>query len=474
MRAEHTNGWGRLVLGLRVMWRLSLVALLGVAAAARGERPLIGELVLEDSEEPYDRRIYAYDFGVDSAGHLHVVYARPVPGASRTDIVYAHGPMADLNGNKQILSADGKHGSISVHLLVDDNDTVHVSYILHPDDPETGLYYQTLRDGVASPAVRVADGGWHTKMALDAARRPLFVRDDVMQPRIYLPTGSGWSSRLIPLTVPARYYRVCDFAYDVQRGVSHLTFGDRIDDQMHCGGSGPACSCAYFSRFHYASSSDFSVWRESTVYDQPRLCDWNYWTAMVLDASDGEIFVGSWDMNPYYAGNPPNANLLWGWKSPSAPSFATRVIAGTNCPPDLANAGMGAGFAIDAFGRFWGAWDNSPSADCNIFGPQPRGATALAYSPNGYDWTEYQLCRPFSTEGYVRARIFNDRLYILFLGDWTDAKLYLLGYQLDSPIPPPPPVTEDDELMLLISGVAGPGRAAPTSMPKGVNAPLVR
>ena len=90
---------------LRPLWALILMLALVQSASAISISKL-AQYVVEDSEEPFDRRIYSYAIDTDSAGNLHLVYSKPVPGSNRCDIIYATGSPSNLV--KTVLDTDGK------------------------------------------------------------------------------------------------------------------------------------------------------------------------------------------------------------------------------------------------------------------------------------------------------------------------------------------------------------------------------
>jgi len=421
--------------GIRLLkWAsgLSLTLLAALASPAFGlQLTQLNQIVLEDSEESYDRRIYSYDIAYDSLGRIHIVYALPVPGQNATQIIYTYGSMADLRDqtHRQVLATDGKLGSISTFVRIDSRDDAHVCYIKHQNDPQTSLYYRKITAGVPGNEIKVAAGGWHTKMALNELDQPIFVRDFVLRPIILIPTGpASWTSAEIPLNDPgANYYLTADFVYDRQARIAHLTYSDSSYLSPRCAYGVTTCAGSYFGRFQYASSPNLHDWTSSTIFDTPRLWEYEFWHALNIDAA-GEPHAAMYNMNPAYLGYPPNGQVLRGSKA--GETWITSNVGGDGCSPSQLNAGGGLGIAIDGEGGFWGFWDNSPVQACNICGPQPRGCTVLAYSPDGIAWQEVMMLNPFSAEGNNRVATFGNRLADLVLGDHTNARLYLAEYLL--------------------------------------------
>jgi hypothetical protein len=97
------------------------------------------------------------------------------------------------------------------------------------------------------------------------------------------------------------------------------------------------------------------------------------------------------------------------------------TVAGKTTGASAHRAGMGAKLLIDAAGGFHGVWDNSP--DAPIDSESAEGTVMYRYSPDGKKWETRQAIIPFSVEGKIRAKLYNDTLLVMFLGDATDAKV---------------------------------------------------
>ena len=92
-------------------------------------------------------------------------------------------------------------------------------------------------------------------------------------------------------------------------------------------------------------------------------------------------------------------------------------------------AGMGGQLHVDEAGVLLGAWDNSPDHPIDFDGQY--GNIAMSYSVDGSDFqatNQFQV-EPFSAEGYCRLASHRTNLYMLALGNFSNAKLYLV--QLD-------------------------------------------
>jgi len=105
----------------------------------------------------------------------------------------------------------------------------------------------------------------------------------------------------------------------------------------------------------------------------------------------------------------------------SGETWSLSTIAGKTTGASAHRAGMGAKIIRDENGGFHGVWDNSP--DAPIDSESANGSTMYRYSPDGLNWETRQAILSFSVEGKIRAKIHDNRLLIMFLGDATDARL---------------------------------------------------
>ena len=395
----------------------ALLALLFAPPAVHAVRVVkVSETVVEDSEEPFDRRIYAYAIDTDSAGNLHLLYAQPVPGASRCDIVYATGP-SPTNLLKTVLEPNGALASISAAVLVDKtNDLVHVAY--HKDSPAQ-LVHQTIQAGIPSAQHTVDGGGWHSKMQLDSNGNPLFVRESVDSLRLFLPDDDAndpvWTGiNFAPSGTHA--YRIADFVYDRSRGRFHVTYGDNASTlkgfPLH--------------NLRYATSTNGSDWEDSVVNNSTSLWELEFWTSMVLDPS-GYPAISTYLYNEY--NGTYNTGTALSLQRFDGNAWITNRIAGYipgQTPPDH-RAGMGGQLHFDEAGILLGAWDNSPDRPIDFDGQY--GNIAMDFSVEGGAWQSQFQVEPFSAEGYCRLASHRTNLYVLALGNFSNAKLYLV--QLD-------------------------------------------
>ena len=102
---------------------LLLVAILGISLTTPSWAILtkLSEESIANSEEPFSRRIYSYDFDVSKDGIVHAVYSQPVPGGNKTHIIYTNKPVGGTFQQRNILETDGSIPSISTYLIYDDN-----------------------------------------------------------------------------------------------------------------------------------------------------------------------------------------------------------------------------------------------------------------------------------------------------------------------------------------------------------------
>jgi len=333
-------------------------------------------------------------------------YSKPVPGSNRCEILYATGTPSNLVTT--VLDTDGKHGSISTALIVDKaTDTIHVSYIQHQTDPATRLVYQTIVDGIPSEQHIVAPGGWHTVMQLNPFGEIVFVRENGTSLNLLLPAGETTWSGITFAPSGSIQYRLAGFAMDREFGTYHVIYGDNAG--THNG--------APLHNLHYATSQGATHWDHEIVDDSLTLWELEFWTSIVL-GGDGRPIVSMYKYAEY--GGAYNTGTAW----------SKQLIAGTipgQTPPDH-RAGMGGQLHIDDAGILYGAWDNSPDYPIDFDGP--HGNIVMDHSVDGGPWQSKTQIEPFSAEGYCRMASHRTNLYMLVLGNYTDAKLYLI--QLDS------------------------------------------
>ncbi len=376
----------------------------------------VSETVIDDSEEDFNRRIYSYAIDTDSVGNLHLLYAKPVPGEDRCDIIYATGP-SPTNLVKTVLATNGALASISAGILVNKtNDVVHVCY--HSESP-AHLVHQTIEAGVPSEQHTVDSGGWHSKMQLDSNGNALFVRESVNSLRLFIPNDASPTWFGINFSPSGSHaYRIADFVYDRTRGRLHVTYGDNAStfkgSPMH--------------NLHYAFSDNSTDWEHSVVDSSTTLWELEFWTSLVLDLN-GDPIVSTYPYAEYNGTYNTGTALLLARRSGT--NWTSRRIVGYipgQTPADH-RAGMGGQLHVDEAGILLGAWDNSPDRPIDFDGQY--GNIAMSFSVEGSDFqatNQFQV-EPFSAEGYCRLASHRTNLYMLALGNFSDAKLYLV--QLD-------------------------------------------
>lgn len=389
---------------IAISFIVSFLLVLGSAFNVSAELSLNYQSVLDDSEEPFATRIYSYDFAVDASGTIHIIYSKPTADGTRCDIVYARG--SGGTWDKQILETDGKVGSVSTHLVLDDTtNTVHVCYIKSQQDPNTHLVHQSITNGVPSAQVRVEGGGWHTRMQLNSSGMALFVREGSTTLRLFSPTGANsWAEQQLQLP-SAAHYRLANFVFDRSHNAYHLTYGNGTTTH----------------NFMYAYSADALSWAGSTIDGTNSLVEAEFWTDLVVDQS-GKPYAAMYK----YSTNNIGTSALFG----KFENGAWHTITAAGGKPQ-SRAGMGPGIAIDSWGNLHGAWDNSPDVPMDADGS--AGNIMYHFSPDGANWDVRQALRGYSAEGACKIKIVDQKLYLLVLGDYTDAKLYFMEFNMPSP-----------------------------------------
>ncbi|MFH1019919.1 MAG: hypothetical protein V1782_04785 [Pseudomonadota bacterium] len=379
----------------------SVAVVLLSAMSAFAELTLDYESALEDSAEPFSERIYSYDFAVDTTGQIHVIYSKPVDSGARCEIIYATGSGGAWT--RQTLDTDGKAGSISTHLALDATNKAHVCYIKAQQDPETHLVYQTITNNVPSSQITVEGGGWHTRMQLNSSGRAIFIREGVSGLRLFSPSGaSSWSESQIQLPT-ASHYRIGNFVFDQSRNAYHVTYGDGTSTH----------------NFKYAYSADGSSWNGSTIDSSGTLVEWEFWTDLVVDQA-GTPHAAMYKYNANNVGT----SVLFGKLENGV--WRTAIADGGDAQ---SRAGMGPGLAIDGGGSLHGVWDNSPDVPMDANGA--AGNIMYRFSTDdGANWDVHQALRGYSAEGACKIKIVGQKLYLLVLGNYTDAKLYFMEFSL--------------------------------------------
>ena len=448
----------------RIFWLLLAQCwLLFVSLPARAELTELTTVTLTDSEESFDRRIYSYDFDVDTQGMVHVVYSKPVPGEDRAQIIYARkaaNGQWPTEAERKVLEEYGKRDSISTHLITDDQGVVHISYIVHRDFVDQyglthgdGLVYTELQDGEVIKTANVSSGAFNSIMQLDENNQAIFAREyeifvsedgaTLLQPpyaralRIQLPREDGtWTDRDYILSLPqAEYYRLADFVYDKARQQYHITWGNKNAPtlaQTYPTTNPPATSGVYFPpgsghQLWYATSTDLKNWQASVIDDSGNLSENEFWTDLLVD-SNGQPYAGAYNYATNANGVHSGSSNYIATLSAEDGAWHKTAIAGQSTGASAHRAGMGIKLIKTADGAFHGLWDNSPDAPIDV--ESSRGATMYRYSPDGTHWATRQMVLNLSAEGKIHAKIMNNRLYFLLLADYSDARLVYSEYQL--------------------------------------------
>jgi hypothetical protein len=426
------------------------------------------ESVIADSEEPFDRRIYAYDFDVAQNGMIHAVYAQPVPGESRAKIIYT---AKDVGGswpttdNRLVLEEYGQRESISTYLLYDDNaGTVHICYIVQRAfidnngfTHESGLVYQTITHGKVSAKVNVSSGGFHTRMQLNQDGKIIFVReyeiflnpDGSIRPepypkalRMHLPVSDAtnqWTDKVLELPT-AEDYRLAGFVYDQTLGQYHIIYGDK--NAVYLRNTYPTVNPpvtpdkqpVYFPpgsghKLWHAYSSNSNDWITSLVDGSGNISENEFWTDMVVNGN-GVPYVVSYRYATDAQGvQEGTSNIVAELKSDGA--WQVQTVEGKTSGASPSRAGGGSGLAVDSAGRFHGVWDNSPDKPIDAEGQ--GGNIMYRLSPDGENWALRQALFPYSAEGICRIKIYDNKLLLMVLGDYRDARLIFAEFQIPEP-----------------------------------------
>jgi hypothetical protein len=468
---------------MKVIILFLLLSLAVLAPQSHAELTLLAEQVLTESESPFSRRVYSYDFAVSDFGQVHAVYSKPVPGEDRARIMYVTKQVgADWPAeiDHLVLEEHGPVDSVSTWVLLDAQGIAHVSYLVKRDFVDergythsSGLVHQTIEQGVASAKTNVASGAFHTRMQLNAAGEPIFAREyEVFQDengrflsppyaralRLLLPQNGSWVGKVLSLPYPAQsnltrteclndakscHYRLANFIYDSQRNRFHLAYGDGNANALRAAyptSNPPATSGVYFPpgsghKLWYAYSDTVldasgningsSSWNISVIDNSGNLSENEFWTDLVLD-TNGDPYAASYRYATDSSGVHHGSSAIFARFVEGA--WQERTVAGTSTGAALHRAGMGPKILIDAQGQFHGIWDNSP--DKPIDSISPLGTTMYRYSPDGVDWRTRQVVLPHSVEGFNRAALYDDKLLLMVLGDARSPRLTFAEYQM--------------------------------------------
>ncbi|MFI3137222.1 MAG: hypothetical protein QX197_10655 [Methylococcaceae bacterium] len=420
--------------------------------------------VVSDSEESFSRRIYSYDFDVSSKGIIHAVYAKPVVGQDRAQIIYMSksiGGEWPAENKRIILEEAGLINSISTWLIYDNNtNRVHISYIVkrayidkNNFTHASGLVYQTITDGNVAAKINVSSGEFYTKMQLNKDGSPLFAREyedflnsngSVRSPpfpkalRIQIPNGKdSWTDREYLLKLPAEQdYRLSNFVYDAKKNRFHITYGNKnavILRNTYPTTNPPVTSESkpvFFPpsaghQLKYAYSDDLNTWTVSTIDASGNISENEFWGDLVVD-SKGTPYSSHYQYKTDLKGIQEGSTGVFGIYKDGQWQIAT--IAGNTRGASEPRAGAAAKLTIDAAGGFHGVWDNSP--DAPIDSESAKGTTMYHYSSDGIDWQSRQMLLPFSVEGPCRVKIVNNTFLLMELGDFSDAKVVFAEFNM--------------------------------------------
>jgi len=333
-----------------------------------------------------------------------------------------------------LLTSDGYRDNKSTTVLLGQDGTRHICYIKDEGSGE-GLYYRTITPGGAlGPEIKVDDGGWWSRMQLDSAGWPMFVREyynyeiwPTEKYRLALFTttdGLSWEQRL--LNAPGdsdKPYRLGDFLY--QDGRYHVTFGDSAyTKEVWDGFQETARGPGTFHNLHYVTSTDGVHWTQYLVNGSGTLYEQEFWTTMIL--SQGSPLVAMFQYNEYdnhYCMG--TSAILHRW---TGAGFDAGTIITNQLYPNT-NEGMGVGLVEYHVNDFFGAWDFSPVTP-QILPPSDAGNTALSRSGVSGTWPERVQLAPYSMEGAAKLRLRGDRLYFLALENYLDARLAFREFRI--------------------------------------------
>lgn len=390
--------------------------------------------VIEDSEEPFSDRIYYYDMEIDNEGKAHVIYALPQPDRINSHIIYAV-----ENGNtwnKQILSQQGKYIPTGVQISLDSTGIFHVIYIKGTNDFDSSLTYRTIsREGIPSPEQNVGMGGWRSRLEINPVDdKPYIMREFEGGLNILIPQiGGGFIAKAVDIpAVPfVRLAGVGGGSFQIdETGGFHVIYGDSFTTATHpVYGTNPR-HYLWYANSDSANGPWTAIKLDDIISDpSERLRTWEleFWTDMT-------IVNGIYPIIITYAYNFVDMSIIGtygrifrkdmiGWHT---------VIATRNQP--RATAGGENGIAQDLNATtsrkrgFHGVWDNSPPEPFEF--ESSRGGIMYRFSPDGINWMVHQLVASYSAEGRCVVKIYNDKLNILVLGDFTDTKLRFLRYAM--------------------------------------------
>ena len=394
------------------------------------------EQTLVDSEEPFNRRIYSYDFDVSDDGIVHLIYAKPIANTDRTQIVYTRKKIGTEwlpESGHMILEEFGHLPSISTALILDKaTNRVHVSYIverefIEPRDNTThniGLVYQTIDNDVPGPKYNVSAGGFHSKMQLTSTGKAIFVRqykifadeNNQLRPEphanalmMYMPLTAAegeeetiaWRRKILNLPASTDY-RLANYIYDTKTNIHHILYGDKNADDLakYTTSNPPKTSGVPFPAgaghklwyvYNVVTKEDGSpleedttdqiakpvgtAWGMSIVDNSGTLSENEFWTDLILDAKSvphTATYHYATDARGIHQGS---SNFI-GSLDTKTGQWTMQKVAGKTTGITPHRAGMGAKLLIDKQGGFHGIWDNSPDSPIDVVNTPKFGVPA--------------------------------------------------------------------------------------------------
>jgi len=450
----------------------------------------VGKSVVADSFDnknwKFRDRIYSYDLAVDDSGKAYVLYANPVPktqhatvGANYSEEILTENEMSEIwlavennegGWDKIPITGYGVYTPTGLHLKLDSKGVLHITYtekrsvVLGTETKiQDYLMYRTFENGALSSEKLVGDvpkgnmaglGGWRTYMAIAPNDQVYFLREgstatNPNKPalKLLIPNSQGnWTATELNFTVGpspvVNWYHLAGFLID-SRGTAHIAFGDYAYNQQgqrYSVQSDPVNDndrkTKGYHNLWYASSNtlDGKGWTAFQLDEDPNsatLYELEFWVNLTLDENNNPA-VTTW-LHPVGTNDMKYNTSAFTFMRNSSGTWSAQRI--TRTFDELAYKGkggyvegMGAGLIKDQFG-WHGIWDNSHSRPFEH--DSERGGLIYRFSPDGKNWSNYQLLAEFSGEGASIVKIDKqNRLNVLVLGDHTDTQLYFLRYQL--------------------------------------------
>ncbi|MDT8407311.1 MAG: hypothetical protein RQ715_08680 [Methylococcales bacterium] len=451
--------------------------LLLVSGLAQAELSVNQLQLVTDSEEPFERRVYSYDFDYDGSGELHAVYSKPIPGQNRTQIIYMHkqpGALWPQEDSRVVLESSGQVASVSTAIQCEKvSSRCHVSYLVERDFVDengvvhgSGLVYQRIDAGQPGAQVNVSPGAFHTEMFADPDARlsidgsvpglPLFVREyedfldangQLRTPpfpkalRLQLPVAANrWSDRDYILSLPPEEdYRLADFLFDGQR--LHVSYGNKNAPFLRAAfpTTNPPLTpdknpvpfpdgAGHILKHAQASIDNLNNWTVTTIDPAGNLSENEFWTDLMIGAN-GTLHSANYRYRTNAAGIHEGTSAVFGSFADNAWQLTT--VAGKTRGAVPHRAGMGASIIYQPGVGYHGFWDNSPSAPIDT--ESARGSTIYRFSPDGNNWESRQMLLDFSVEGHIKVKQIGNTLLVMYLGDATDARVMYAEVALPDP-----------------------------------------